>query len=624
MKNLICALFITLFTYPIFSQPNYTANDIVPEYNTPFRLGINPNFNGSQWTDQMLADLAAGNSGEGVEGVGIKSFRIPLPENFLEYWGYDIRVDAFEHYASIGLLDNTVFLEAPSEEHRDTNFYCNTTQSAMFANMYEPIWDDGENGTPVNDENYAALYIYKTILLYGENVKFWEIWNEPDLDNFGNGWKPKSIEGNWYDNTPEPCEIQLRAPVFHYIRLLRIAYEVIKTVDSESYVTVGGLGYESFLDVILRYTDNPNGGTVTDEYPLKGGAYFDVLSYHVYPHINGSLKIWDNSINGFAYSRHSDAAVAGTIGLKTKFENILLQYGYDNQTYPKKYFICTETTVPRKKLEDYIGSDAASRNYAMKIQIAAYQNDIKQIAIYQLADQNNYSAASSWLEVSGLYQIISGSEPYNVTPNESGIGCKTTSDLIFGKRYDTQLTNSLNLPENINGGAFVDENNNDTTFVIWAKTDTDESENASANYTFPESFNFTTIEKRKWNFSATNEMNEIAPQNISLTGDPTFFKGIIGGSPLDPEVDLTKSVEVHPNPFNDYFEIKFELEEKNDVHLELFNVQGIKVYEWKQEEMVEGIHTLFIEDSPYFAAGMYLGKISLNRKRPLEFKILKQ
>ncbi len=624
MKNLVCALFIILFSNPNFSQPNFTANDIVPIYNTPFRLGINPNFNGNQWTDQMTANLAAGNPDEGVEGVGVTSIRVPLPENFLEFWGYDIRVDAFQHYGNIGLMDNTVFLEAPSDEHRDSTYYCADKISAMFANMYEPIWDDGANGTPVNDENYAALYIYKTVTLYGETVKFWEIWNEPDLDNQGNGWKPQSIDGNWFDNVPDPCEIQIHAPVFHYIRLLRIAYEVIKTIDPEVYVTVGGLGYESFLDVILRYTDNPNGGEVSAEYPLKGGAYFDVLSYHVYPHINGSLKVWDNSINGFAYSRHSDAAVDGMIGLKNKFENILLQYGYDGQTYPEKLVILTETTVPRKKLEDYIGSDEAARNYAMKIQIASYQNDIRQVAIYQLADQNNINIASSWLEVSGLYSIISGSQPYDVITNESGIGCKTTTDMIFGKTYDADLTASLMLPNNIKGGAFVGGNNNDTTFVLWAQTETDESETAAATYSFPIAFNFTTVEKRKWDFSATDEMTVISPQNISLTGNPTFFKGVIGGDSVNPMViDLTKNVLVQPNPFNDFFQLKFELEEVNDVHIEIFNMQGIKIYEWSQEGMAAEVHTITVEDSQYFSAAMYVGRVTLKNKRPLDFKILK-
>ncbi|HFC00459.1 MAG TPA: hypothetical protein ENJ53_06600, partial [Phaeodactylibacter sp.] len=327
MKNYLCALVFLCLSFSIFSQPTFTANDIVPAYATPFRLGINPNFNGNQWSDEKLASIAAGNAAVGIQGVGVRAFRVPLPENFLDFWGYDIRVDAFQHYEELGILDNTVFLEAPTDEHTDTTSYCAGTTSTMFANIYEPIWDNGANGTPVNDENYAALYIYKTVLAYKDYVKYWEIWNEPDLDMSGNGWKPPGMPGNWYDNVPDPCDYKLQAPVYHYIRLLRISYEVIKTIDPDAFVTVGGLGYASFLDIILRHTDNPNGGEVTAEYPLTGGAYFDVLSYHVYPHINGSLKYWDNSINGFAYRRHTDAALDGTVGLKEEFENVLLQYG---------------------------------------------------------------------------------------------------------------------------------------------------------------------------------------------------------------------------------------------------------------------------------------------------------
>jgi len=452
----------------LYSQPTFTANDTVPIYATPFRLSINPNFNGSQWSDQSLADIAAGNPAVGTEGVGVTSFRVPLPENFLDYWGYGIRVDAFQHYEDVGVLDNTVFLEAPTDEHTDTTMYCPGIQSTMFANIYEPIWDGGANGTPVNDDNYAALYIYQTVSTYQDYVKFWEIWNEPDLDQSGNGWKPQDIEGNWYDNVPDPCDYKLKAPVYHYIRLLRISYEVIKSVDPDAYVTVGGLGYESFLDIILRHTDNP----------------------------------------GFAYRRHSDAALDGAIGLKDRFVDVLLQYGYDGNTYPEKYFILTETTVPRKKFEDYIGSDAAARNYAMKVQIAAYQKDIRQIAIYQLADQATFSNSVNWLEMAGLYEIISTSQPYQVTPNESGIACRTMTQLLQGSIYDVNLTSALNLPSNIRGGAFIENNgsSNDTTYVLWAQTETDESEDASATFTFPQNFNYVTLEKRNWEFSTSNNV----------------------------------------------------------------------------------------------------------------------
>lgn len=73
------------------------------------------------------------------------------------------------------------------------------------------------------------------------------------------------------------------------IGLLRISYEVIKTVDENAYVCIGGIGNPAFLDAVLRNTDNPIDGTENNDYPLLGGAYFDVLSFHSYPHIDGSM-----------------------------------------------------------------------------------------------------------------------------------------------------------------------------------------------------------------------------------------------------------------------------------------------------------------------------------------------
>jgi len=625
MRNIFPIVFFLCFSITLISQPNFTANDQVPTLETPFRLSVNPNFNGHQWSDQKVADIAAGNPDVGVPGVGVTSFRVPLPENFLDYWGYDIRTDAFHHYDEVGLYDNTVFLEAPAEHHRDTTMHCPTSPSVVFANIYEPIWDDGTDGTPVNEDNYFALYVYKTVSLYKDQTRFWEIWNEPDLDSSGDGWKPRDIDGNWYDNTPQPCDIQLRAPVFYYIRLLRISYEVIKTLDPDAYITTGGIGYESFLDVILRYTDNPDGGTVTPEYPLKGGAYFDVLSYHVYPHINGSLREWDNSINGFVYSRHSDAALDGVMQMKDNFVDILFEYGYNGITYPKKLFIITETTVPNKQLENYIGSYESSRNYMMKLQIAAQENEIRQIAIYQLADQNSFVNGSSWLEMCGMYKIISGVDPYDVTPNEAGIGSRTTTDLLDGKSYDADLTNQLNLPDNIRGGAFVSASNpSDTLFVLWAKTETDQSEEASAIYSFPDEFNFSGVERKKWNYADTENATNISHKNIQLDGAPVFLKGIFGDDPtITSEIDLTKTALIQPNPFYDFIKITFELKEDSNVELLLYDARGIIVYEWSQENMVNGVNTILIEDTDLLASSTYFGQINMDNQRSISFKVLK-
>jgi len=213
MNNYTLSIIFLLLPALLSAQVTYTANDQVAEYVENFRVGINPGYNGTQWTDENLAVLAAGSPALDVPGVGMKNFRVSLPEAFLDQWGYDIRVSAFEYYASLGMDKHTIFLQEPTNEHRSQESYCEDSQSHLWENMYLPIWDDGANGTPVNDENYAALYIYRTVSEYKDFVKFWEIMNEPDFDYSGNGWKESGEEGNWWENVPDPCDYKLQAPV---------------------------------------------------------------------------------------------------------------------------------------------------------------------------------------------------------------------------------------------------------------------------------------------------------------------------------------------------------------------------------------------------------------------------
>mgnify|MGYP003576045811 CR=1 FL=1 len=121
----ICAALVLCVQLCAFSQVNYTANDFshAPSYNGYFWYGTNGGWFGGSWDDKALADIAAGNSSKNVRGVGSKTFRPPLPEDFLESWSYDIRISEFTHYATLGVKDLTVNLQQPSPAHRDNNTY---------------------------------------------------------------------------------------------------------------------------------------------------------------------------------------------------------------------------------------------------------------------------------------------------------------------------------------------------------------------------------------------------------------------------------------------------------------------------------------------------------------------
>ncbi len=504
-------------------QVNYTANDINEPYTGGFRAGVNPGYHGSNWNNTTLAALAAGNPATGVPGVGVRALRGTLPEGIGLQYEYTTFTSNYDFFHGLGMEDNTVFVGFAADIHRDPTEYCEGIQTDMFDNLYEPIWDNGENGTPVNDNNYYALYLYNVMQAVGHRVKFWEIWNEPGFDFTGaRGWLPPGAPGNWWENEPDPCDYKLRAPVFHYIRTLRISYEVIKTLSPDDYVVMSGIGYNSFLDVILRNTDNPDEGKVTDEFPLRGGAYFDITGFHAYPHIDGSTRYYDNDIQDFVYTRHSDAAIAGLLETQEERYQILKSYGYDNTPYPEKGWTITEINVPRQAFGQYFGSDELQVNYLSKLIVASMQNGIHQTHIFDMAEKEYFEDQEDSFDAMGLYEKIEDLRPFNQVVTNGGISYKTTSDFLFETTFDPEKTADMNLPDDIGGGAFR-KSNGEYVYTLWAKTEIDQSEFASDTYSFPSSFGINNFDKKMWDYSSTQSSANISSAEIQLTGTPIFL-----------------------------------------------------------------------------------------------------
>ena len=520
--NIKLSFIIGLFcSIGLSAQVNYNANNIVPEYDGYFRMGVNPGAY-NQWTDEQIADLAAGNPYLGIPGIGARAIRPSLPEVFLDTYGYDVRLGAFQYYKDLGMEDNVCFMGYPNLSHRDTTVYCQGASiSKLFSNMYLPIWDGGANGTPYNDENYLAAYTYKMVTLYKDYVRFWEIWNEPSLDlsNYKANLPPGHPE-SWWDNDPDPCDMDIQAPVYHYIRMLRVTYDVIKTVDPDAYVTLGGVGYNSFIDVLCRNTDNPVDGSVTPEYPLGGGAYFDAIGIHTYPHFDGSTIFLNNG--QLVYERHSDAAADGIVLAKNGRQAVLDNYGYDGITYPKKKYIITEINVPRLSFETFMGSAESQRNFMTKALVTALSNQIHQLHIYNLGDIEEEADADSWFDVMGLYGNLGATPPYNQVRNEAGIAYKTAADILFRTEWDSLRSAQLNLPPNVRGGAVKNEVG-EFTYILWAKTEIDSSEMANAIYDFPSELNISNLYKKEWDYNETLFEENISAQGIDLNATPVFF-----------------------------------------------------------------------------------------------------
>ena len=555
---ILALVFFFFFSASLYSQSSVNANDKVPAYSAPFSYGTNMGYY-PNWSRQQLADISAGNAAVGVEGAGVNALRPMMREEHFDLYGYGHLVGDFQHYESLGIRNNTTFIGYPAPKNADNSRYggCNEP-SKLFKNLYEPIWDSGANGTPVNENNYYALHVYKTVSTYKDHVKIWEIINEPDYTHSDFGWKAPDEAGSWWNNNPNPCDLpNLRAPVFSYIRMLRISYEVIKHVDPTAFVAVGGIGYQSFLDVLLRNTDNPDGGKVTAAYPDKGGAYFDVLSYHCYPQY--SLKAWDNSVGGMVYRRHSDAAVDVLTNQQELYQDVLDQYGYNGNQFPKKHYIITETNVPRKNIGDVIAGDQVQVNYIIKALVDTQKKGVKQLHVYGLGDSKDFNEATNVYEAMGLYKNLNKATPYNQQYNDIGIAYKTTSKLLSSLKYNANLTRKLKLPTNIGGGVF--KKGKTHVAVLWAKTTTDNSETANATYSFPSNFNISGLIKREWDYGVTNRETFISPKNVSLTGAPVFLEIELGAGKTADE-QISSEVNIYPNPASGEVKISTASENK--------------------------------------------------------------
>lgn len=134
---------------------------------------------------------------------------------------------------------------------------------------------------------------------YPYNVKYWEIWNEPDV-------APSEVPAN----SPIGCWGDLLDPYYgggYFAEMLKVVYPAIKAADPEAQVLVGGLllacdptkylGCEPslFLEGILEN---------------DGGAYFDGVGFHSYDYYNNLLGRYGNGGWDSFWDRHGPVIIA--------------------------------------------------------------------------------------------------------------------------------------------------------------------------------------------------------------------------------------------------------------------------------------------------------------------------
>ena len=188
----------------------------------------------------------------------------------------------------------------------------------------------------------------------------------------------------WETSPPNPDDLlHWHGTIFEYIRLLRITYEVAKKADPDCWEATGGLGYPYFLDGVMRYTDNPDNGKVTEEYPAYGGAYFDCDTCREYPQWGSYDMQTGESID----DNGSDSHAKKVLILKKNHHYIIGKYGFGEKC-PEKIFINTETGL--NSGEGGVGGDLVRRNWIIKLALMCIEYDIKQLHILNLQDDEEW------------------------------------------------------------------------------------------------------------------------------------------------------------------------------------------------------------------------------------------
>jgi hypothetical protein len=285
-----------------------------------------------------------------------------------------------------------------------------TLYDQRFANLaaagLNPIVTIGDNPTtwaaeypcgPITDTNLAdfAEFLSAVVNRYKDppyNVKYWELYNEPDNgDPINYGW----LGGCWGHYGEE------------YAAMLKVAYPAVKAADPEAKVVFGGLAYDWFEDEGGPFVHS----FIEDVLSNEGGNYFDIMNFHYYP--------------AFAYRWEELYNCAGVRG-----KDVICKVAYLGgklATYEvDKPFVCTE--INQWSGEEYGGSDEKQSAYVVQSMARGASVDLQAIIWFTLVDfeekwkygllNPNYSPKPAYLAYQTLAEELAGAWYIRRLPDE--------------------------------------------------------------------------------------------------------------------------------------------------------------------------------------------------------------
>jgi hypothetical protein len=140
--------------------------------------------------------------------------------------------------------------------------------------------------------------------------------------------------------------------------------------------------------------------------------------------------------------------------------------------------------------------------------------------LYGAYDNCEHTDHCGEYDYKGLYKVPPKTPGTPLRTNESGVAWRTMSRNLRHKKYDEIESGKLNLPLNVDGGAFASQDGQEYTYVLWAKTSKDRDETASSIYTFPSWMNVVQMTVMAWDETETT----IVGNTVHLTGTPVLIR----------------------------------------------------------------------------------------------------
>ena len=218
------------------------------------------------------------------------------------------------------------------------------------------------------------------------NVKYWEIWNEPDIDP--SFVSPDSPYGCWGDQN------DAHYGGGYYAEMLKVTYPQIKAANPQAQVLIGGL----LLDCDPIHP--PAGNDCKPARFLEGilinngGPYFDGVSFHAYDYYFGQSGQYGNSNWQSAWNTTGPVLIA-----KTQFiQSLLSQYSVSG-----KFLMNTESALLCNACSNDSVFETTKANYVVQAYVAAIAQGLRANIWYSVLGWQNSGLLNSDLSPRPAY-----------------------------------------------------------------------------------------------------------------------------------------------------------------------------------------------------------------------------